>query len=815
MDHKLTYEIYKYSSYSTSYLPENIREDCPSNQVSRWSSNTNTPPQFLTLKLQRPAIVKKIKFGKYEKTHVCNLRKFKVIGGLEEEHMLLLFEGGLRNDSIPETFDLRHKTDSGELMPLMYISIIPLLSWGPSFNFSIWYVEIIGQDDPLLVRSSLRHYNMLREVELVRLCLKHFRQQGYDSAFRALQDQTNVILEDPMMSELHSALVVQGDFQKAENFVEKAVNDGLMDNYLANQDYKATWALQETVNSEKRPGMRGGHQLIIDSANCVMYLFGGWDGFEDLSDLWCYNIKRNSWTLIHERAEQYGGPSPRSCHKMVYDPCNSQIFTLGRYLDSTTRTQEYIKSDFYLYDTKAKTWTLICDDTSQEEGPNLIFDHQMCIDIAKRNIYVFGGRILMPRNIDVLPNDPVSFSGLFSYHIPTNTWTQILVDQAHPTASNPEVMSIKSRVTHCMLFHHRHRKLYIFGGQRNKEYTTDFISFDVDTQNISVVNTDSMKSENNNKTNVPQSGFTQRATIDCERDEIYVLSSLSKEKDRRDLNLNSFWMYSLKTNKWSCIYKSEHSNEHCYSKVQSACSEPCPRYAHQLVYDWINKVHYLFGGNPGRNTTPELRLDDFWLLYLKKPSRQQILRHCKYLIRRLEYEEIVKTNSIRAVGYLQTRLSEIIDHNDPEQLQEFHKLASLLFKCDDYMDSDVQTTTASSSRSNSSAMEIDPKSLIINQLSGASSDSNDSTTTTSRVHIDSKDWNMKTERYHNYTPPPPTICCYGANTLKKDAELFTSKSEEQQSEVKNQRCLLYNKLIELMPDTMVQPKSNLTDFVVI
>lgn len=116
-----------------------------------------------------------------------------------------------------------------------------------------------------------------------------------------------------------------------------------MDAYLANQDYKATWSLQETVNSEKRPGMRGGHQLIIDSANSVMYLFGGWDGFEDLSDLWCYNIKRNSWHLIHDRSETYGGPTPRSCHKMVYDPHNSQIFTLGRYLDSNTRTQEYLK----------------------------------------------------------------------------------------------------------------------------------------------------------------------------------------------------------------------------------------------------------------------------------------------------------------------------------------------------------------------------------------------------------------------------------------------------------------------------------------
>lgn len=76
-----------------SRVQRNIREDCATNQASRWSSNNNSPPQFITLKLHQPAIVKKIKFGKYEKPHVCNLRKFKVVGGLEEEHMVLLFEG--------------------------------------------------------------------------------------------------------------------------------------------------------------------------------------------------------------------------------------------------------------------------------------------------------------------------------------------------------------------------------------------------------------------------------------------------------------------------------------------------------------------------------------------------------------------------------------------------------------------------------------------------------------------------------------------------------------------------------------------------
>lgn len=121
-------------------------------------------------------------------------------------------------------------------------------------------------------------------------------------------------------------------------------------------------------------------------------------------------------------------------------------------------------------------------------------------------------------------------------------------------------------------------------------------------------------SSSSDASNVPQPGFTQRATIDCDRDEIYVLSSLSKDKERRDLNVNSFWLYSLKSNEWKIIYKNDHTD--CHTKSQNMCHEPCPRYAHQLVYDANRKVHYLFGGNPGKKT--HLRLDDFWILYLEK-----------------------------------------------------------------------------------------------------------------------------------------------------------------------------------------------------
>lgn len=83
------------------------------------------------------------------------------------------------------------------------------------------------------------------------------------------------------------------------------------------------------------------------------------------------------------------------------------------------------------------------------------------------------------------------------------------------------------------------------------------------------------------------------------------------------------------------------------------------------------------------------------------------MKHCKYLLRIIEYEEIVKTNTVHAISYLQTRLSEIIDHSDPQQLQEFHKLASLIFNRDK-IDNDRNT-------SNESDMNYYSKSLSFNE----------------------------------------------------------------------------------------------------
>lgn len=234
----------------------------------------------------------------------------------------------------------------------------------------------------------------------------------------------------------------------------------------------------------------------------------------------------------------------------------------------------------------------------------------------------------------------------------------------------------------------------------------------------------------------------------------------------------------MKTNEWSCIYKSDHPTESCYTK-STPCQEPCPRYAHQLVYDSVRKVHLLFGGNPGKNT--QLRLDDFWILNLEKPSREQFLRRYKYLIRRLEYEEITKKDSFNGLVYLQTKLYEIINHNDTNQLNEFHKLATLLFKSDDY--------------------QPEEQNALMTLPIGINNSINDNC---------SSDTSSKTN-----TANSSLSNSFSCSSNNNQVAVNSSKENLQEFEIKNRRCLLYNKLVEFFPENMVQPKGNLSEFVLV
>lgn len=42
---------------------------------------------------------------------------------------------------------------------MFFFSPVPLQAWGPSFNFSIWYVDLRGVDNPDAVKPCMNWYN--------------------------------------------------------------------------------------------------------------------------------------------------------------------------------------------------------------------------------------------------------------------------------------------------------------------------------------------------------------------------------------------------------------------------------------------------------------------------------------------------------------------------------------------------------------------------------------------------------------------------------------------------------------------------------
>jgi len=698
-EQKLGFSIHSCSSYSSSYFPENVLCDKPSDQSSRWSSDTNTPPQYLTLKLDRTAVVTRISFGKFEKNHVCNLKRFQILGGLAENSMIELLESGLKNDNQAESFRLRHQLNK-QFFPVNFVKIVPLQSWGPSFNYSVWFVALFGDDSPELAETCITWHRRRREQQTIRLCMKHFRQHNYTEAFAALAARTQVELEAPLLTRLHELVVVAGDYTGTEELLSTCLQDGVFSQYLAKQQPHPAWTglilpgecggtavAAESGAVQPGPAPRGGHQLVMDPLSQNIYLFGGWDGSRDLSDFWQYSVAEGSWRLLSSDTTQEGGPPPRSCHKMVLDPHYRQIFVLGRYLERGLRdSHTNTRSDFFVYDMAAGRWTQITDDTAALGGPGLIFDHQMCIDLQKRSIYVFGGQSLFPLQGGAGEAGERSgtggmekkFSGLYRYHVADNSWQLLREDGA---AAGPGSPPLRSRTGHSMLFNTADRKLYIFGGQRRRdEYLNDFFTFQVDSGEVEALCEGAGAGEA-----IPAVGYTQRATIDCKRGEIFVMTGLNKDKDKEKRFgeprvSNSFWVYEISSEHWSCIYRNENSESGYWRARQRV--EPRPRYAHQLVYDEERGVHYMFGGNPGgkemTSAAGRARLGDFWRLELQRPRPAELQRKLVLAVRRARYQELAP-DPLQAVRYLQGELASCVDHDDATELSEFQQLAGQVF----------------------------------------------------------------------------------------------------------------------------------------
>ncbi|KAL1672146.1 Muskelin N-terminus-domain-containing protein [Schizophyllum commune] len=704
----LRYHIESSSSHSGNYVAQNILIDNPADQSSRWSGATRSGPskQWIILRLESLAVLKSITFGKFHKAHQCNMKEFAVLVGTSLDNMSRVLHASLKNDSMSESFTVKHTNNAGLSFPTRYVKIIPLSGHNPHFNTSIWHVSMTGISDEAYVQQVQRAYEEYRETMILRHVLKHLRQRRFLTPYESILTQTGLQTEHPLVSQLYKSVVLDGDWETSESLLEKIADTGLFNSYLYSCQPHALWTrLRGADRDGDAPSQRAGHAMCFDPTRREIYLHGGWDGSRSLSDFWVYNIAEDTWRRISEGKQVGDGsdPGPRSCHKMVFDPNTGAIYLLGKLTGSDSRagagaggrsagaasaggaatptpggTSTMFRSEFHRFDTRSEGagWRCLYDDTASVGGPPLIYDHQMVLDAE----------------------------------------AQIIYDIDRPTDSSGPTL-IPSRFGHSMVLDPDAKTLYILGGQRDGKYLADMYAYDIETNSARELYTNFTNSGG------PDPCFTQRAAIDPELKEIYVLCGLVRPQNTQGgqtilQNTSPYYVYHYgsRAGKWTRILPPllpDTSSTSSSPELEAEPQEPIPRYAHQLVYDASTRTLYMHGGNgstanaarttleqleadskqdseggdenvaPGQERAGEVekekRLDDFWSMRLERPAPAEVVRRSRFLIRRQQFREMCSTKpAIESLAFLQGKLATVVDHSDREEAEQFRSLLTCI-----------------------------------------------------------------------------------------------------------------------------------------
>lgn len=591
-----------------------------------------------------------------------------------------------------ETFPLAYADEHEIFSPVQYVKIVPVQAWGNNFNFSVWYVELRGIVDLAMVKAAHRIYQERQRQAAWKLCLRFLKSEPAMAALLpAIEAESGFFTEAPLTQALYQLAVEQGDFAGTEALLKGQAHEELFAEYVREHiPYESLWERLDSGLADgplPAPSKRGGHQMCWDPVTRRILLFGGWDGNQDLAEFWMYDVATAAWTCISHDTRLENGPSPRSCHKICIHAGRRLLYVLGRFVEQDSRTGSAPASplnEFHQYDLEAHVWSVISPDVQQAGGPPLLYDHQMVVDEARSLIYSFGGRVITTGSAEAA--EP-QYAGLYVYSIEQDTWRCLRPDDQQPERSP----ALRSRIGHSMILDPERNLLYIFAGQRNKDYLADYLVYDLDTDTVVEYEKDTSRAGG------PDAGFTQRSTIDLAAGEIYLLSGLMREKpptsgsgnasagaasganDGSSMGRNTFWVHSLASRSWTKLEEPDAQAD------APAGTWPCPRFAHQLAYDEQGKCHYLFGGNPGDPGAPKRRLNDFWRLRLHRAvTTEDVLRKACFLVRRQQYYELClgagPQAQLDALKFLQTQVSAVVRHTDAAESEQFRSLSSWLFQ---------------------------------------------------------------------------------------------------------------------------------------
>ncbi|KAG9309268.1 Muskelin N-terminus-domain-containing protein [Chiua virens] len=378
------------------------------------------------------------------------------------------------------------------------------------------------------------------------------------------------------------------------------------------------------------------HQMVMDCDAQVVYVSGGrvvdgdWDS-PKYSGLYSYNVRTSKWKLL-QPVQSPSSPTsqpallPRFGHSMVLDPHTHTLFIFAG-----QRDDRYL-SDMHVYEIASNTVSELFSNFSASGGPDACFTQRAVVDPSLKEVYVFCGltRAQQSSALTVLRSDAPNWVYQYSNPSQPGRWTQILAELV------PETLCGSSG-------DHGH----VHGGSKSGGLGPD----------------EAGRSE----LSVPLPRYAHQVVYDERTKKVYMHGGNAGEgrgiADDQRANEAEKVEGGASTGMGGSIEGGEPEGGGGVDSSASASGTE--------------------GGASGeerpKSELRETRLDDFWVMDLVRAAPEEVIRQAKYLIRRQRFREMCEEQpAVKALRYLQTEVSEVVDHTNPEEASVFRALLAHL-----------------------------------------------------------------------------------------------------------------------------------------
>lgn len=180
--------------------------------------------------------------------------------------------------------------------------------------------------------------------------------------------------------------------------------------------------------------------MIYDPVGDRVILHGGWTGRENASDLWVYDLKKNTWTMLAD--------GPRSGQSLAYDPVIHRVVAFGGSPVPGSRS-----AGTWSFAPGPDSWSEVS--TSRAPSPR---SSPMQYAASVRKIVLFGGSTATGELAET-----------WTYDVATNAWAQ-----RHPDPAPSARHGFK------LVYDRTSKMLLLFGGGIGSKPLDDMWSYDAE-----------------------------------------------------------------------------------------------------------------------------------------------------------------------------------------------------------------------------------------------------------------------------------------------------------------------------------------------